>query len=171
MLSPIIEYLFAQNRLTGERLCHPDRLGYYMEIPPLMTVYFTLVPSHNSYAAIKYASTISDDAVPGAFLFYTYQGGDPYGPGVDYPDWTREFLPYFVLFSTGMPIQVKMVNLTNMNQQVSGGQWNLIISTEENYREVIKRLDQYCGVADRANQQEAIKLLQQLIDFQRRGGR
>lgn len=160
MLSPIVEYLFALRRTTGGPLCYPGRLQYIIPvIPPGITLSFALTPPSNCYACIKYSSTLSNQMVPGALYLDILQAGNKYALGFDEADWNREYLAYFVVFTHSDPIYMQVTNVSALNQWSAATQWNVMISTEKDYNQVLEHIVAWSTIASSRLAEDANKLL------------
>ena len=134
MFSPIIEYLLAQSRPGGGFLCFASRWQFLIPVlPPGLTLNFTIGPPTGYYAAIKYALSISQDTVPRTVYNTVTQGGVTYTVGMITPDWSREYLNYFIVFTEAEPILLELTNISNVNQRCDATQWNVLIPTQEDF--------------------------------------
>lgn len=159
MLSPIIEYLFAQNKLGGVRLCHPSRLQFILDLPAGTIVTFDLAPPASYWGAIKYSGTIGDEVVPNTVRMEASQSGDMYIDGEVTSDWMREYLAYFVYFTTRSPLHILMENTSNLAQRFVGTQWSLLIPDKDSYEELLAHIKAYSEVTANALAVEANRLL------------
>lgn len=139
MLPRIIEYLASQELASGGRLARPARLQFVFPlVPPGFQLVFSIVPPFNAYAAIKYAMTY--ECLPGTIYLETTQGGDQYIAGTIEADQMRTMIPYFVLYTIGNPINVRLANQSVLAQQAIGTQYMLVIDTVENFGAVQEHL-------------------------------
>lgn len=165
-MTPIIEYLLSLNRPGGGNLCFPHRMQFIIpQFPPLTTLSFNLYPPLGVYAAIKYASSISPQGVPGAIYMEITQAGSMYAQGFGEADWTRESLPYFVVFTQGKPIYIQLSNVTALHQRLAATQFNLLIPSKDDLDNVYRHLDAYGGgITGRAGEAANV-LLSQIVSL------
>lgn len=170
-LSPIIEYLFARSRPPGGRICHPRVQQFSIPIlPPGITVSYTWGPPGivtgvppSFYAAINFKSNFGEDMIPGVIFLRVFQGGDMYLNGLLTPDLTRESLPSFLIFTQASPITVQLTNMSNVNQRFFGSEGMAAITSEEDYREIIRQLDSLTYSGTRELALDANNLLKQMV--------
>ena len=169
MLSPIVEYLLSLNRPGGGRLCYQHRMQFLIDpYPPLTQLLWSLAPPLNSYAAIKYSGTVSENTIPGAFFMEAVHAGNLYISGFIEADWMREYLAYFLMFTRSEPIYFRLVNTSTLNQQFIGTQWSLLITTEQDLQAINRHLAEYSANVTGKLAQETNQLLRQIDTHLRR---
>lgn len=166
-LSPIIEFLLSQNRPTGGRLCHSNRLQFQIPfIPPNTQFTWALSPPSNAYAAIKYAYSVGSEVIPNTVYTEATQGGDMYVVGFIASDWIANVIDYFIIFTEAQPIYTNTINYSTLAQCQYGTQWNVLIPSEEDYEEIMHRLDAYAARASERLQMEANSYLKEMVKKQ-----
>ena len=165
MLSPIIEYLLAQTR-PGERgsLCFPSRWQFVIPIiPPGTVINFSMGPPYGTFAAIKYAATLTQEHVPGTLYMEITQAGLRYAVGDINLDWERDYLAYFVVFTEADPITMQLTNNSPLNQQFVSTTWTVLIPSEADFHLVREHIAAYSSIVGNELSQQANQLLRQLV--------
>jgi len=159
MLSPIIEYLLALKTVSGP-LCYPTRWQWALNVlPPGADVRFSVGPPSTNYAAIKYATSYSDDIIPSTVYLNAGVAGNTFFTGMVEEDWSREYLPLLVLFTQKIPMFIQIQNLSQLNQRFVSTLWCLIIPSEDDLDLVLEHIAAFSAVNSNALAKESIALL------------
>ena len=81
-------------------------------------------------------------------------------------DLMRELLPYYIVFSQSNPIGLLMRNNTALNQIAYATQWQLIINTEDDFRQVMARLKERSAETETQLARESNFLLKMILLMQ-----
>jgi len=142
-LSPAIEFLAAQKGPSGDLLSAPGGAELAAVIPPNTRVRVSAGPITNIYAQYAFRVMLDEMIVPGSFQIWVYSFGVVPYSGIIYPTMRGEYLDVFLRVTHSQPIIYEVLNLTNLNQWFVIYTQYLTVTTEDNYKELERRLDNY----------------------------
>ena len=163
MYSPIAEFLLAQRRPRGGTLCHTDRMQLNIEgLAPGFDLDLVLLPPQSAYAGLKYMSSYASSTLPDALYQETTCEGVMYGVGTVTSDWTREYMPFWVIYTQKSPINIKFRVISRLAQRVEGTQWNILFNSEADFEEAMQLVREYSKRMGKQFLEETMQLLREV---------
>lgn len=164
-LSPIIEYLLAQEKSPGQPLVfNSGNQTIVPAFPPNTTTNFYLEPSEGEFAYIAYKGIWDTANVPVAFGVYIQHYGVRTFDG-----FLTQVLGVlgqegWAIVTAAQKLLMRVTNRSNLNQLLIAGYLWLTVKTAEDYVLVRKAIEQY-GESVRSQElhQEANRLLGQVL--------
>jgi len=142
-LSPAIEFISAQRGSSGDILAAPGGSQLAAVIPPNTRFRVSATPMSNIYSHYTFRVMLDEMMVPGAFQIWVYSFGVVPYSGIMYPSTRGEYLDTFLRVTHSQPVVYEAINLTNLNQWFVIYTQHYTVATEENYKELERRLDDY----------------------------
>jgi hypothetical protein len=168
-LPPLIEFLLAQTKPSGENLVVFGGVDYEITaFPPNTTVKVSSSPGEGEFAWIVYMLNFDPSVVPRAWRVYCQQYGARSYDGILTSAMTNNLLPFFVVATKTQPSIASITNISNLAQYLALQSMWLTVKTSEDYELVKEALRRY-GVSAKSEAlaQEANTLLKQLLASQR----
>jgi len=142
-LSPAIEFLGAQEGPAGNKLCHYAVTYIEGIIPANTTARWSAAPAGGTYGSYMFRLLADPSIVPGAFRVRVQQAGARPYEGVFHVGPAAHHVDYFLRLTSSEPVITEISNLTNLNQRWIDYDQSLIVSTEEDWKELERRLAFY----------------------------
>ena len=138
--------------------------------PPNTKVDLQLVPTESNYCNVYYAAALGDDTMPNALTFKYRAWGSTLFSGTLTSGYLGTELEFLVPTFHNQPTDVTIANTTALAQRIELNTKTLIINTEDDYKVVVKALQQRGTSAK--TEEELEKIVQLLAKFtgQRVGG-
>lgn len=162
-LSPLVEYILAQEKSGGEPLATLSGVAIYTRtFPANATTSFILKPADGEYAFIVYRALWDMANIPAAFLIHVQHRGIRTFDGT-----VQEVVGFFgvdsfTIVTAADQLFSQVTNRTNVQQLLSFGFLWLTIRTKEDYELVQKAIQAYQNMNNDAiveQQKETNRLL------------